>query len=142
MDQIRENLDHLAAKNTKVLLIYYEDRKYALQWIKQQNCPFDMLLDKERLVYHFIGLGRANTHAFGSLLAHEFFIRIMARTGKFHRMSDVLAKEDIPRDIDINQKAGDFLLDTQGNLRWLYKAPAATVRPSMENIMQEVAKLT
>lgn len=140
MNQIKDNLDHLAAKNTNVLLIYYEDRKHALQWIEQQNCPFDMLLDKQRLVYHYFGLGRETTHSMGSLFAHEFFIRIKARTGRFENIH-IPAHHDIPREIDMYQKAGNFLLDTQGNLRWLYKAPAATVRPSMEDILKEVTKL-
>lgn len=141
MNQVKDNLENLVAKNTKVLLIYYEDREHARQWIEQQNSPFDMLLDEKRSVYHFFGLGRDANHALGSLQVQECFIRDMARTGKYDTLFENLTNLDVPPGIDFFQKAGNFLLDRQGKLRWLYKAPGATIRPSMEDILEQVTKL-
>lgn len=129
-------MEKFKAKNTKVLLVRHENVELSRQFLEQEKCTLDMLVDTKREVYHFFGMGRSMNHALGSLKSMEFYIKGIVETGKYPGLTNL--ESEVPEDVDLFQMAGDFLLNKQGKLVWLYRAAGATLRPTVEEILQVI----
>lgn len=127
-------MDKFKTKNTKVLLVRHENVELSRKFLEQEKCTLDLLVDTKKEVYHFFGMGRSMNHAVGNLKSLEFYINGIVKTGKYPGLTDL--ESEAPVDVDLFQMAGDFLLDNKGKLVWLYRAAGATLRPTVEEILQ------
>lgn len=94
------------------------------KWLKETCGDFIVLLDRERTVYNAYGLERSKLRSRSPRTLWLYFTRWL-QGQKFH---------DSHGD-DTSQLGGDFIIDKQGNLRFIYPSHDPADRPSVEKLL-------
>lgn len=105
----------------------------AQKWLEDTGCPFPMVLDADRKVYHAFGLQRSVLKVWG--------IQSMVYYAEAMYAGKPLPKPYENVHDDTQQMGGDFILGTDGKVRFLYPSQSNTDRPSVDLIVQELKKI-
>lgn len=105
----------------------------AKKWLSDTDCPFPMLLDTERQTYHTFGLKRS-------------VLKVWGVTSLVYYAEAMHAGKTLPKPYenvhdDTQQMGGDFILDGEGRVRFLYPSQTNTDRPSVNLLLEELKKI-
>jgi hypothetical protein len=120
-----------AELNTRVIVVSFGTLPAVQQWLKETCGNFTVLLDRERTVYNAYGLERSKLRSKSPRTIWLYFTRWL-QGQKFH---------DSHGD-DTSQLGGDFIVDTNGNLRFIYPSHDPADRPSVEKLLAVLEKIS
>ncbi|MBI3164710.1 MAG: AhpC/TSA family protein [Anaerolineales bacterium] len=110
--------------NTRVFVISFGTLPAVQEWLKETCGNFTVLLDRERTIYNTYGLERSKLRSKSPRTLWLYFTRWL-QGQKFH---------DSHGD-DTSQLGGDFIIDRNGKLRFIYPSHDPADRPSVEKLL-------
>lgn len=116
--QRQQDLDRL---KVRVLIISFSAPPFARAWLEETKAPFSLLLDENRGIYQRYGLERSFLRSWSPKTIWYYILNWKARP-----------KSKLPD--DLNQLGGDFIVDAQGALRFVYPSYEPVDRPSMSQL--------
>lgn len=116
--QRQQDLDRL---KVRVLIVSFSAPPFARAWLEETKAPFPLLLDENREVYQRYGLERSFLRSWSPKTIWYYLLNWKARP-----------KSKLPD--DLNQLGGDFIVDAQGILRFVYPSYEPVDRPSMSQL--------
>ena len=116
--QRQQDLDRL---KVRVLIISFSAPPFARVWLEETKAPFSLLLDENREIYHRYGLERSFLRSWSPKTIWYYLLNWKDRS-----------KSKLPD--DLNQLGGDFIVDAQGILRFVYPSYEPVDRPSMSQL--------
>lgn len=103
----------------------FEDQHRLTMLSDQMRLPFAVLSDPERETYRAYRLSPGSwRQAFGWKTIWAY-IRLLTRGRRYHFMSS-----------DLRQLGGDFVIDSQGIVRFAHPSSQPSDRPSVEKLLQ------
>lgn len=111
----------------------FGDQKGAQQWLVETSCPFPMLLDSQRKVYTAFGLHRSVSKVWG-VEEMVYYAESMAKNIPLPNPSQYV--NDDPQ-----QMGGDFIIDKDGVVQYMYCSKKSIDRPSVQDILDNLKKL-
>ncbi|KAK7487088.1 hypothetical protein BaRGS_00021583 [Batillaria attramentaria] len=121
-------LDEFQKRDAAIVLVSFGEREGALKWLADTGCPFDLLLDKSRQLYHSFGLKRS-VYKVWSISCLLYYAEQM-RAGR----TLPSPYEDIHD--DPNQMGGDFIIAKDGQILLAHCSQTASDRPSVDSLLQ------
>jgi peroxiredoxin len=119
-----------AELNTRVFVVSFGTLPAVQQWLKETCDNFTVLLDRERTVYKAYELEQSKLRSKSPRTLWLYFTRWL-QGQKFH---------DSHGD-DTSQLGGDFIVDTNGNLRFIYPSHEPADRPSVEKLLKVLKQI-
>ena len=116
--QRQQDLDRL---KVRVLIISFSAPPFARAWLEETKAPFSLLLDENREIYQRYGLERSFLRSWSPKTIWYYLLNWKARS-----------KSKLPD--DLNQLGGNFIVDAQGILRFVYPSYEPVDRPSMSQL--------
>jgi len=116
--------------NTRVYIISFGTLPAVQQWMNETCTTFTVLLDRERIAYNAYGLERSKLRSKSPRTLWLSFTRWL-QGQKFH---------DSHGD-DTSQLGGDFIVDRNGNLRFIYPSHDPADRPSVDVLLKVLKEL-
>lgn len=113
----------LASHNLDVATISFGPRQWLGVWLQETQSPFPLLLDEGRIAYHAFGLQRSFRQAWGPRNLAYYARAVWQGRSLYGNRGDT------------QQLGGDFLVDGQGVLRWVYPGRDPTSRPGIPQIL-------
>jgi len=112
-------------------MVSFGERAGALRWMEETQCPFGMVLDGDRRLYHAFGL-------------HRSVFKVWSVSCLVYYAEQMAAGRELPKPFenvhdDPQQMGGDFLLDQQGIVRLSYCSKASNDRPSVDQLLAAMA---
>jgi len=126
-------MDEVTAAGGQVVIISFGLMEGAQRWLEDTKVSYKMLLDPERRIYHAFGLYRSVAKVWGvaSLVYYaEAMVAGRPLPKPYENVHD-----------DTQQMGGDFIIDAQGVVRFVYPSKSNTDRPSVSAIVDELKKL-
>ena len=121
MQQARPELDVL---EIQVLVVTFESRDAARCYVNETGCPWPLLVDDARALYHAYGMGRAKRrHLWGLRTWWAYFKE--ALHGALPRMPVA----------DTSQQGGNVLIDPEGRVVLHHIGAGPGNRPPVERIL-------
>lgn len=130
MTQLCQNQAAFKKLNTRVIIISFGTLPAIQNWLKETCDSFDVLLDRERTVYQAYGLERSFWRAYSLRNIFNYFRMRLAGWKELGSHGD-----------DTTQLGGDFIVDSQGNIRLAYRSYDPTDRPSIKYLLDELQKI-
>lgn len=102
-------------------------------WLTDTQCPFPMLLDTDRNIYHAFGLQRS-------------VLKVWGVKSLVYYAEAMFAGKPLPKPYenvhdDTQQMGGDFIIDDKGIVRFMYPSQTNTDRPSVNMLVEELNKI-
>lgn len=116
-----------------MVIISFGQKEGAALWLKDTEAPFPMLLDSARKVYHFFGLYRSVWKVWG-VSSLVYYGEAMAAGIPIPKPYENIHDDTI-------QMGGDFILDSEGCVHYLYPSKTNQDRPDMGLILEQLQKL-
>jgi hypothetical protein len=123
--------EEFAQLNTRVFIISFGTLPALQQWMNEVCGTFTVLLDRERVAYKAYQLDRSRLRSWHPRVVWVY-IKRWFQHGKFY---------DSHGD-DTSQLGGDFIVDQAGLLRLVHPSHDPTDRPSVDELVKALAKLT
>jgi len=108
---------------TRVVVVSFGSIVGAQAWLEETGAPFTFLLDPNRAAYRAYGLEHSVARAWG-LKVWWHYAQLMLAGRKWRGIQG-----------DSGQLGGDFVVDTDGVIRWAYRSHDPTDRPSMNQLL-------
>ncbi|XP_033498299.1 uncharacterized protein LOC117266957 isoform X1 [Epinephelus lanceolatus] len=127
LKDLEKNQRSLDANSVEVVVVSFGCQEGASHWLQETNCPYDMLLDRDRKMYTAFGLGASLTKVlnFSNMLLYaEYVVDNMEFPRGLQSIQD-----------DMFQLGGDFVLDERGRVLFSHCCQSPIDRPSMEDIL-------
>lgn len=107
----------------RILLVGFEPKERAEDWIRQIQVDFPFLIDPDRSLYQDYGLQHSILQAWHPRALWFYFKRFLRGKGlpKIHA--------------DPNQLGGDVIIDQSGKIRMIFSSRDPTDRPSVEELL-------
>ena len=116
--------------NVEVLLVSFsDDPELAKVWLETTCSSFRLLLDPERIVYRTYGLERSWLRSW-NLKTLLRYVQLLRAGRKWRGIQG-----------DSAQLAGDFIVDTKGILRLIYRSHDPTDRPPVADLLASLQQL-
>jgi peroxiredoxin len=112
-----------------VIIISFGTFPAAQAWLKETCTPFHILLDSERVAYQAYGLERSFIRSWGPKTIWRY-VRLLAAGRKWRGIQG-----------DSAQLGGDFIVDTNGVVRLVYRSHDPTDRSSVDYLMNLLGQL-
>lgn len=116
------NKDKLDEMGVRVLIISFSAPPFVRAWLEETGVPFPVLLDENLSVYRSYGLKRSAARTFSPKTLWYYFRRRSDRIK--HANAD-----------DIYQLGGDFIVDGDGILRFVYPSREPVDRPPINQLL-------
>lgn len=123
MAQLRQHAAELASLNAQVVAISFGTALGAQTWLEETGAPFKLLLDPNRVAYRAYGLEHSLVRSWGWNVWWRY-IELLLVGQKWRGIQG-----------DSGQLGGDFIVDTDGVIRWAYRSHDPTDRPSMNQLL-------
>lgn len=130
MAQLRQQKEALDRHNAQVLVISFTAGMWSRAWLQETQSPFPLLLDPERSVYRAYGL-KSSLLRVWSPKVMWYYTRKFLETGRIQRIQG-----------DPHQLGGDFIVDSRGLIRLVYRSHDPTDRPPVETILRVLEGIT
>lgn len=132
MHAIVQREQELTQAGLKILIVSFGEERGAENWLKETQCPFDMVLDSERNIYKAFGLERSVS-------------RVWSIACMVYYTEQLLLGRDLPKPMenvhdDPQQMGGDFILDKQGVLKMVYRSKYSSDRPTVDHLLKTITK--
>ena len=112
---------------TRVVVVSFGSIVGAHAWLEETGAPFTFLLDPDRAAYRANGLEYSVARAWG-LKVWERYAELMLAGRKWRGIQG-----------DSGQLGGDFIVDTDGVIRWAYRSHDPTDRPSIRQLLTRLS---
>ncbi|KAL8601545.1 hypothetical protein ACOMHN_003811 [Nucella lapillus] len=122
-----EYSDDFSALGCRPVIVSFGVREGAQRWLEETECPFPMMLDVKRQIYHMFGLTRS--------VYKVWNISCMVFYGEQMRAGKKLPSPYENVHDDVNQMGGDFILSTEGRLILSHPSQSSTDRPTMDVLL-------
>ncbi|KAK0052273.1 peroxiredoxin-like 2C [Biomphalaria pfeifferi] len=114
----------------EILIVSFGEQLGADNWLKETNCPFDMILDPYRKIYLSFGL-------------HRSVSKVWSCACMVYYVEQLLKGRQLPRPLenvhdDPQQMGGDFILDNTGRVVFSYCSKVSNDRPSVDQILAAI----
>nr|KAI8741268.1 peroxiredoxin-like 2C [Biomphalaria glabrata] len=114
----------------EILIVSFGEQLGADNWLKETNCPFDMILDPNRKIYLSFGL-------------HRSVSKVWSCACMIYYVEQLLKGRQLPRPLenvhdDPQQMGGDFILDNTGRVVFSYCSKVSNDRPSVDQILAAI----
>eukprot|EP00105_Crassostrea_gigas_P044785 XP_019928933.1 PREDICTED: uncharacterized protein LOC105343367 [Crassostrea gigas] len=126
-------LEQISDSGGWAIVVSFGDQKGAQQWLVKTSCPFPMLLDSQRKVYTAFGLHRFVSKVWG-VEEMVYYAESMAKNIPLPNPSQYV--NDDPQ-----QMGGDFIIDKDGVVQYMYCSKKSIDRPSVQDILDNLKKL-
>jgi peroxiredoxin len=127
--QLHRERSRLEGLGAKVFVVTFDQLWRALEMAKSGEIPFPVLLDPERGVYSAYELERSYRRSLHPRTLWFYFKKMLRGRG----FSKITA--------DPTQLGGDFLVDNEGIIRFVYYSEDPTDRPTVEQIISALEKI-
>ncbi len=114
----------LEGLNVETLVVSFSTPPFARAWLEETCSPFRLLLDPQRKVYQAYGLERSFWRSWNLKTLWRYLQ--LFRAG--HSWRGIQG--------DSTQLGGDFIVDSQGVLRFAYRSHDPTDRPAVEQLLE------
>ena len=108
---------------TRVVVVSFGSIVGAQAWLEETGAPFTFLLDPDRAAYRAYGLEHSVARAWG-LKVWGRYAQLMLAGRKWRGIQG-----------DSGQLGGDFIVDTDGVIRWAYRSHDPTDRPPIHQLL-------
>lgn len=108
---------------TRVVVVSFGSIVGAQTWLKETGAPFTFLLDPDRAAYRAYGLEHSWARAWGLKVWWRYAELMLAG----HKWRGIQG--------DGGQLGGDFIVDTDGVIRWAYRSHDPTDRPPIHQLL-------
>jgi len=122
----RSEFDRL---RTRVLVISFDEERWARAWLRDTGVSFPLLLDRERRVYRAYGLRRSVLRTWSPRTAWYYMRRLAAG-----------ARLPVVRG-DPYQLGGDVIVDAGGIVRLAHRSRDPADRPPAERLLEVLRQL-
>ena len=126
---MQSRLDEFRARRAQIVVVTFVQPGRLAQYLQVRPWPFRVLADPERAAYRAFGLESAS---WLRILRPQVILKYLA----------LILRGWLPRPAheDVHQLGGDFVLDTSGRIIYSYRSHDPTDRPSVDELIQAVAK--
>ena len=124
MAQLRQHISDLKTLKTNVVIISFGSPYNAQLWEKETQSKFTLLLDPERNAYRAYGLERSMLRSWG-LNTFLTYSRLMLSGRKWRGIQG-----------NSSQLGGDFIVNTNGIIRFAYYSRDPSDRPSVSQLLE------
>ncbi|MCB0164939.1 MAG: redoxin domain-containing protein [Anaerolineae bacterium] len=121
---MRSRYDAIKALNAEVVVVSFGAEMWIKGWQEQTQAPFPLLLDQTRQAYQAYGLDRSVLRSWG-LKNLGYYAKALFQ-GK--QLLDSHGE-------DTNQLGGDFIIDSEGIIRYAHPSRDPTDRPDVEELL-------
>lgn len=133
MADVIQQQEEIASAGGLVVVVSFGLQEGALRWLQDTGCPFTMLLDSDRKIYHSFGLQRS-------------VLKVWGVSSLVYYAEAMYAGKPLPKPYenvhdDTQQMGGDFILGPDGTVKFMYPSQTNTDRPNIDLILQELKKI-
>jgi len=121
--QLCQHLPEFEALSTQIVVISFSRPDQARLWIDETNAPFTLLLDPEREAYRAYGLEYALLRSWEPNVWLRY-AQLILKGRKWRGIQD-----------DSGQLGGDVIVDSNGQIRLLYRSHDPTDRPDIRTLL-------
>jgi peroxiredoxin len=126
---VQQEYEEFRPLGAEVLVISQARPEQLAAFLRGQPLPFLLVADPERATYRAFGLGRTS---WATVLRPGVVLRYLRLLFRGWRLRPASPSEDVL------QLGGDFVLDGQGRLVYVYRSADPTDRPTIEALLQAV----
>lgn len=123
MAQLCQHSEEFSALNTHIAVISFSRPDQARLWLHETNAPFALLLDPQRRAYRAYGLEYSLRRSWGLNVVRRYG-QLLMQGRKWRGIQG-----------DSGQLGGDFIVDSDGVVRFGYRSRDPTDRPPAANLL-------
>ncbi|KAL5008606.1 hypothetical protein ScPMuIL_014187 [Solemya velum] len=116
-----------------VIVITFGLREGATKWLSETGCECPMLIDQPRKIYRTFGLKRS-------------LFKVWSISSLVYYAEKMIEGVELPRPYenvhdDLQQMGGDFIIDKDGIVRFMYPSKMAYDRPALDLLKEAMKKI-
>ena len=123
MTQLRQYEREIESLNARIVVVSFGRPEQARLWLDETQTFFTLLLDPERKAYRAYGLGYSLARSWSPKIWLEY-TRLILSGRKWRGIQG-----------DSGQLGGDFIVDSNGRIRFVYRSYDPTDRPSIDQLL-------
>lgn len=124
--------EHIRQVGAEVLAVSQARPELLAAFQREQQLPFPVVADPDRIAYRAFGLERTS---WGAILRPGVVLRYLRLILRGWR------PKQMPKGEDVLQLGGDFILDSEGRLIYAYRSAEPTDRPALKALLNVVHAL-
>ncbi len=113
-----------------VALITFTRQRNLRGYRNRFHLPYPVLTDEARVTYRAYGLGRGSWWRIWGTATLRAYARLLRKGARLQRPKE-----------DIAQLGGDFVVDREGRLAYVFRSKGPADRPSVDELVVAVARL-
>ena len=117
----------MAKSGVEVLVVTFEDTEQALNYQREIDTVWPIIVDRDRELYEYFGMYKAGFWDLWGFSTWKVYLREMLKGNMPKAARD-----------DIHQRGGDVLIDPEGMVRLHHIAKGPADRPEIENVIRIV----
>ena len=129
MAQVVPFVEEIERLNGRIVAVSFGTPYWANAWLEETQAPFPVWLDPEKKSYALYGLSRSARGAWG-VKNLWFYAQALARGQKLQGNRG-----------ETDQMGGNFIIDSQGIVRFAYPSQDPTDRPPISQLIEILATL-
>lgn len=111
----------------EVLVVTFEDTEQALNYQREREIDWPIIVDRDRELYGYFGMNQAGFWDLWGFSTWKVYLREMLKGNMPKAAND-----------DIHQRGGDVLIDPEGMVRLHHIAKGPADRPEIEKVLRIV----
>ena len=127
---MRRRYPEIQASGGEVVAVSFESQARLAQLARQMQLPFTLLSDPQRETYLAYGLYRGSWRRMFGAKTIWSYIHLVLRGRRYHFLRS-----------DLRQLGGDFVIDSEGIVRFEHRGAQPNDRPSVEQLLGELSKV-
>lgn len=127
---MRRRYTEIQSSGGEVVIVSFESTERLAQLARQMQLPFTLLSDPPRDTYAAYGLIRGSWRQIFGARTIWSYLQLLLRGRKYHFLGS-----------DLRQLGGDFVIDSEGIVRFEHRGAQPSDRPSVEQLLGELSKV-
>jgi len=124
---LRRHEKELEELALRVVVVTFESRKLAEEYVRDTGLPWPVLIDRSRALYSAYGMGRGRWSAVWGPASWWAYVRLIAQGHRLRRPTD-----------DVRQLGGDILVDPMGKVALHHVGRGPADRPAVSTLLERV----
>ncbi|KAK3094020.1 hypothetical protein FSP39_023027 [Pinctada imbricata] len=129
-DEIHSLESQIISQRGSIMIVSFGVREGALRWLEDTKCQYPMLLDHKRQLYNLFGLKRSvyKTWSISCMIYYaEKMTQGVPLASPYENIHD-----------DPQQMGGDFIMDKDGIMKYLYCSKLSSDRPAVADLIKQL----